>query len=83
MYSVESPNHTNATCPVDGFREGWDDRMVANAPTHPAARAGYLSALYGLRAEELPPAYLRSEPIARFQWRIHRIVSRIRAREDD
>lgn len=97
-YTLEYSRFIEESLPVEGFRDGWVDRMIANCPNPEAAahkthlrgkrleerkrlvqaeRAGYLAALYALRAEELPRSYARSEPVGRFQAKIHRILGRI------
>jgi hypothetical protein len=52
---------------IAGFRGGWLNRFIRNAPALASARAGYLSALYALRAEEMPGAFERSIDTERFQ----------------
>jgi hypothetical protein len=62
---------------IPGYRSGWVDRMVANAPKDPALRAGYVSALKCLEAESLPVAYCRSESTANMQFAISTVRHRI------
>ena len=53
--------------PVEGLRGGWQGRMIENYRLLPReAREGYLFALRLIAsAEQRPPAYYRSLPIAR------------------
>ncbi len=64
---------------IAGHREGWVYRLIANCPTLPAARAGYLSALKNLRAEQTPRAFMRSDDTARFQAGINYAIRTIEA----
>lgn len=70
----------DTTYRVQGFREGWYQRLVANAPSEdrcPLARAGYLAALYALRAEFQPGAYIRSNDVQTFQYAIRAAIIEI------
>ena len=53
--------------PVQGFRSEWVSRLIQNAPKNAWALNGYLSALYVLRMETLPPAYVRSHEVSEIQ----------------
>lgn len=70
MVSLGDLNH-----PVEGMREDWEKGLIANCPKKGKARMGYLLALYSLRNSELPPAFLRSLPVARFQAKLNGIIS--------
>jgi hypothetical protein len=82
VYTLMSPHSDRfrvTDAPVEGYRHDWEARMIAAAPTTKRELAGYLSALYQLRNEAEPPAYLRSTPVYRFQLRIERIIGTILA----
>jgi len=78
MYStVQTSNMTLAdlAIPVEGFRSGWMERLLRTYELANKEERGCIkTTLYILRAEETPPAYLRSEPIARFQYQLRRVV---------
>ena len=65
---------------IAGFRQGWEERLVANCPDHPVARQGYLAALHSLRSNFMPGAFERVEDVARFQWEI---AKALRALDED
>ena len=74
------------TVPVEGFREGWQSRVINNywLLKNVKKQQGYLFALRELAsAEVLPPAYLRSLPIARLQVQLCDVVRRIENGEDN
>ena len=67
---------------IAGWRDGWHKRLVANCPkcyAGGAARAGYLAALYALRAETMPAAYQRDSATADFQQQIEWAIAQIDA----
>jgi hypothetical protein len=76
---------------VPGFRRNLADSLVANCPglTQKRYRSeelprlnGYLSALYVLRMNELPPAYMRSGDVASTQHQIDQAIARIEMYRD-
>jgi hypothetical protein len=69
----------DASCnvPIAGWRDGWLERVVLNAPKHGAYRKAYVSALYALRAEVLPAAFVRADDTARFQGSIDVAIATI------
>jgi hypothetical protein len=71
---------------VQGFRRNLTDALVANCPgigarkdrTANLARInGYLAALYVLRMESLPPAFVRSSDVADVQAQIDLAIGRL------
>lgn len=60
-----------------GWREGWKDRLIANCPKNKAAKAGYLGALYALRAETTPPAHYRQADTDQFQFQLADAIGQI------
>ena len=69
---------------IPGYRLEWVERLIANgrlSGMSDATRAGYLGALYDLRAAAMPPAYRRSWDISRFQEGIARAIAHLEVAE--
>ena len=71
---------------VQGYRRNLSDALVANCPglgtrkdrTENLARInGYLAALYVLRMESLPPAYIRSDEVEAVQSQVDVAIARL------
>ena len=79
-YTTVSPHaiswQYDLNVPVEGMREGWQERMIANGRHLPREkREGYIYALRMLAsAEVMPPAYERSVPIMRFQYQLRHVL---------
>jgi hypothetical protein len=52
---------------VAGMRPGWLKSLIISCPKSGPAREGYLAALYCLKANEMPGAYLRQADVWRIQ----------------
>ena len=87
MYTLTSPHNDHSldlNVPVEGFRDGWQEGLIETAMgMDPNRRAAYLDCLYSLRNASLLPAYLRSEPIARFQSQIRQVIAEVNKRLKD
>ncbi len=85
-YSLVSPKDLLAPdlfVEIEGFRKGWYDNLLKMFETlTPAKQEGFLTALYALRNNSLPPAYLRSLPIARFQTHLALLIGEIERGEE-
>ncbi len=65
----------------EGWRQPIFDVLTGSFPMGGAARAGYLSALYALRANVLPSAYLRSPETVELQRQIEAAINVLRKEE--
>ena len=63
--------------PIAGWRDRLAERLIANAPKTKHARAGYLSALYCLKAHRMPSAYCRQDDTAALQNIIDYVIARL------
>ena len=69
------PGRFDLDAPVEGMHESWSERLLLEIESMtPAQRRGAFAVLYTLQAAFLPPAYLRSLPIARLERVVNYIV---------
>jgi len=66
---------------VAGMRRGWVENLLAIAEQEPPERQrGFLDALYALRNNFLPPAFVRSPEVKRLQDGINLVIALVAAR---
>lgn len=85
MYTVEQWQNIDKEYGIEGMRGEMVDHLVGNYKLlkGKSAKRAYLQALYVLNNEFLPVAYLRSEPIARFETRLRQTIRQIEDLEGD